>query len=582
MKTPFTLQHALKRSLKNSPIIFTGVLTGALLTACGGSGSSSPAVSAPVTETPASETPVAKTPVTETPVAETLSSQVKNIIMMIGDGMGPQQVGLLEDYIKRAPSNPYAGKDSALSIFAKEGNMALSMNGPHGSLVVDSACSASQLATGKPSGSEMLGLDQNGNNVETILEKAKALGKATGLVSDTRMTHATPAAFASHKRHRSLENDIAEEMLKDTQVDVMLSGGLRHWIPQGSSDASTELVNLINEPTMQIKSKRTDATNLLTDAQDLGYSLAFNKDQLANVDDDKLLGLFAYSGLNDGITHSQTKADADRAQPSLKEMTQKALDILSKDEDGFFLMIEGGQIDWAGHNNDTATMLHELLKFDEAVQAVYEWVEDRNDTLVVITADHETGSFGFSYSRTNLPVATELTGDQFQGHDYHPNFNFGELNTLDKIHSQSQSFSNFYYNEVYGKEITANELMTKFNAISEFDITEQQAVEILTMEANSSKAEADEKYGEHKYLSVDELPKIDDFEAFYVYGGEIHTNLMGRKVAAGQNTVWGTGTHTSVPVPVIVWGPKSITEQYKGLMHHVEVGEITMNTFTAE
>jgi alkaline phosphatase len=563
----------IKQSLKTTPLILSTIL----LTACGSDSSSGSNQSSPAAKADTS-TPDTTTPDTTTPDTTQPTGTIKNVIMMIGDGMGPQQVGLLEDYVKRAPSNPYNGKNSAISSFATQGNMALSMNGPHGSLVVDSACSASQLATGVASGSEMLGLDKDGNKVETILEKAKAMGKATGLVSDTRLTHATPAAFASHQRHRSLENDIAEEMLKDVQVDVMLSGGLRHWIPQGSDETSTELVNLINEPTVQIKSKRSDDTNLLVDAQNLGYSLAFNKTQLANADDDKLLGLFAYSGLDNGITYSQNKGTDAQVQPSLKEMTQKALDVLSKDDDGFFLMIEGGQIDWAGHNNDTATMLHELLKFDEAVQAVYDWVKDRNDTLVLITADHETGSFGFSYSRTNLPTAQQLSGEAFQGHDYHPNFNFGSLENLDKIHGQTQSFSDFYYSEMADKDLTATELMNKFNAISEFHITVEQAAQVLEMETNVSKTEADEKYGHHTYLSDADFPKVDDFEEFYVYGEEIQMDLLGRKVAAGQNTVWGTGTHTSVPVPVIAWGPAEAIAPYKGLMHHVNVGEITINT----
>lgn len=535
--------------------VSSALLATALLTACGGSSSSSNKNDQSSGEQP----------------------QIRNVIMMIGDGMGPQQIGLLEEYVTRAPSNPYQGKKTALTTFSNEGTIGLSMNGPHGSLVVDSACSASQLATGIPAGSEMIGLDKDGNSVETILEKAKAMGKATGLVSDTRMTHATPAAFAAHQPHRSLENEIAEEMLKEVGVDVMLSGGLRHWIPQNSSDADAALVAQINEPSIRIKSKRKDDKNLLTDASGLGYDLAFNRDQLAASEGNKLLGLFAYSGMNDGIAYSNEKNSPDRVQPSLKEMTVKALDVLSRDEDGFFLMIEGGQIDWAAHNNDTATTLHELLKFDEAVQAVYDWVKDREDTLVVITADHETGSFGFSYSRTNLPEAKQLNGDAFADRDYHPNYNFGPLENLDRIYAQKKSFGTFFYNDVSGENLTPAQLRDGFNAISEFNITEEQAAEILASEPNVAKAEADAKYPHgHGYLAADEFPKIDDFEEFYVYGDDLRMNLMARKVAAEQNTVWGTGTHTSVPVAVIAWGPEEFSGQYSQMMHHVNVGQKTI------
>lgn len=95
-----------------------------------------------------------------------------------------------------------------------------------------------------------------------------------------------------------------------------------------------------------------------------------------------------------------------------------------------------------------------------------------------------------------------------------------------------------------------------------------------------AKAEADEKYGIHKYLSDADFPKGDDFEEFYVYGEEIHMDLLGRKVAGSQNTIWGTGTHTSVPVPVpvIAWGPADVIAPHQDLMHHVNVGEVTINT----
>ena len=193
----------------------------------------------------------------------------------------------------------------------------------------------------------------------------------------------------------------------------MLSGGLRHWIPKQINDKGEayQALEKVTDGVVRLKSKRKDDRDLLAEAKQDGYQLAFSKKQLESASSDgKLLGLFAYSGMNDGIRHSQQKDDAARTQPTLREMTLKALDVLSKDPDGFFLMIEGGQIDWAGHNNDAGTMLHEMLKFDEAVEAVYEWVKERDDTMVVITADHETGSFGFSYSAANLPKATKAIG----------------------------------------------------------------------------------------------------------------------------------------------------------------------------
>jgi alkaline phosphatase len=512
-------------------------------------------------------------------------TKVKNVILMIGDGMGAQQVGLLEEYARRAPQSTYNdhANKTALSKFADAGQMGLSLNAPYGSngsLVVDSACSATQLATGMAAGSEMIGLDSKGNIVKTILERAKAQGKATGLVSDTRITHATPAAFASHQPHRSYEAAIAEELISSGSVDVMLSGGTRVFLPSDikTNQASRKQMAELGMPTsLYKKSKRKDQRNLLLEAkQQYGYSLAFDKEQLAASQGTKLLGLFANSGMDDGIAYTACKQDNSCTQPSLRDMTIKALDILSQDEDGFFLMIEGGQIDWAGHVNDAGWMLHELLKFDESVAAVYDWVKDRNDTLVVITADHETGSFGFSYSRKDLPQAQQLSGDGMQGKAYKPNFNFGALSHLDKLYAQSGTFYAMM-DKVNADwkfaNTTGQQWSEAINTYSAFKVTPQQAAPIGLREVNEYHVDG------HKYLDAKEFPKVNDFKEFYVYGDEVHANLIGRALGAEQNIVWGTGTHTAAPVPVYAFGPESITKQFSTMQHHVELSQKMADAF---
>ena len=169
------------------------------------------------------------------------SDKTKNVIMIIGDGMGPQQVGLLLTYARQAPHSVVKDSTTALDRMLKEGGvLGISLTHAANSLVTDSAASGTQLATGKPSGVEMIGSDADGNRTTTILEIAKKQGKSTGLVSDVRITHATPAAFAAHQPHRSLENEIALDMLK-TGPDVMLAGGLRHWIPKEANDKNSEV-----------------------------------------------------------------------------------------------------------------------------------------------------------------------------------------------------------------------------------------------------------------------------------------------------------------------------------------------------
>ncbi|MGF1725726.1 alkaline phosphatase [Photobacterium nomapromontoriensis] len=497
-----------------------------------------------------------------------LSAEIKNVILMIGDGMGPQQVGLLETYANNAPHSIYNGESTALYKLAKEGVIGSSLTHPEDAIVVDSACSATMLATGIYTASEVIGINSDGDPVETVLEKAKNMGKATGLVSDTRLTHATPAAFAAHQPHRSLENDIASDML-ETGVDVMLSGGLRHWIPKSTNDklgGYNELMALTRGD-VELKSKRNDERNLITEAQRNGYSLAFNRDMLEQAQGNKLLGLFSDSGMHDGIVYSNTKNSPDRTQPTLKEMTEKALALLSRDEDGFFLMVEGGQIDWAGHSNDAGTMLHEMIKFDEAIGSVYEWAKDRDDTLIIVTADHETGSFGFSYSSNNLPKPERRLGEAFKNRDYAPNFNFGRFAILDGLYNQKMSYGSMFgaFDKLDKKQQSPKSLAEIVNANSDFPITIAQATNILATKPNPH------HHDKHKYLSVDDVPTINDFDAFFPYNDR--GNLLAREHATGQNTVWGTGTHTHTPVNVFAWGPLNQIVPVSKIMHHSELGE---------
>ncbi len=494
---------------------------------------------------------------------------VKNLILMIGDGMGPQQVGLLQEYARRAANSVYRdqGGLTAMAKFADAGYVGLASTSPADTLVTDSACSSSQLAAGVSSGNEMIGLDQFGNPVETILEKAKRMGKATGLVSDTRISHATPAAFASHQRHRSLENEVAEQMLTGGNVDVMLSGGLRHWLPQSvNTDAAlqAEIGNLIDEPQMRLQSARRDERNLLQQAKDRGYELAFNREQLRRAQSDKVLGLFASSAMLNAITYQRQELPI---EPSLADMTLKALEILSRDPDGFFLMVEGGQIDWAGHDNDAGLLLHEMLKFDEAIAAVYQWVKNRTDTLVVITADHETGGFGFSYSRYRLPEAKKLNSPLFAEHPYRPDFNFGSTDILDKLYNQKKSFGEIWQQaRDGGAPPSVDSLVAAVNDNSDFKITPDQAREIIQLEVNEYRQPG------HKFLDTEFFPKVHDFKEFYVYGDNIHRDLIGRQLGKAQNVVWATGTHTHTPVPVIAWGPESVSRQFSTMAHHTQVG----------
>lgn len=503
---------------------------------------------------------------TDTPT-EVSPSAARNVILMIGDGMGAAHIGYLQLFAQRSPNSTFPDGTTAFDRLAADGEVSLSMTSAFDHLVVDSACSATQLATGQPARSETIGLDADGNPAQTILEYAESLGKATGLVTDTRITHATPAGFAAHVAHRSMESEIAVQMLS-SGADVLFSAGVRSFIPQGmSSDTGTE------EIPYRYSSKRHDDLNLLQQARDKGYATVFDREAMMQSDASRILGLFADAAMMDGIRDGSTRDDPDRTEPTLAEMTRKALDVLSQDENGFFLMVEGGQIDWAGHNNDAGRMLHELLRFEEAIDVVLEWIGDRDDTLLVVTADHETGGFGISYSKANIGPPQDLPGSGFADRPYEPNFNFGDNDQLATLYDQKLSF---------------------FEILLEWNASEEQSPELLRelivgatgLAVSLADAEQIASNVENRwyvegnyYLSAEETPAICDFPSFYVYGEGDRSAAIARVLADQVNVTWGTGTHTHAPVPVFAYGMPALQQEFDRFLHHTEIGQLLFEAF---
>jgi alkaline phosphatase len=244
-----------------------------------------------------------------------------------------------------------------------------SRTGSADSSITDSAAAATALATGVKTNNGMIGQDPDGNALVTILERARAEGMAVGLVTNTQMAHATPAAFAAHVPRRGMMVEIADQMVA-AGVNVLLGGGEDEFLP-------TTATGCYPEP-----GERTDGRDLIAEAVTAGYTHVCDAAAFAAIDPTAtmyLLGLFA----DEGMVRPYS--------PSLAEMTQKAIDILSQDPDGFFLMVEGGQIDWASHANDATSVIADVIGFDQAVSVALAHDFMLHQALIVVTADHETG-----------------------------------------------------------------------------------------------------------------------------------------------------------------------------------------------
>lgn len=288
-------------------------------------------------------------------------AEIKNVIFLIGDGMGVSYTTAFR-YLQDTPKTKFADRTELDKYLVGQ-----QMTYPEDPLqnITDSASAATAMSAGIKTYNSAIAVDNDGSEVKTVLEAAKAQGKATGLVATSEITHATPASFGAHDESRKNMNAIADDYYDDLvngqhKVDVLLGGG-------------TDLF------------ARNDR-NLVEEFKKDGFSYVTNKEDLFNDTNKQVLGLFAERGMPKMI-------DRSKDTPSLGDMTTSAINRLNQDKDGFFLMIEGSQIDWAGHDNDIVSAMSEMEDFEESFKAAIEFAKKDKHTLVIATADHSTGGY---------------------------------------------------------------------------------------------------------------------------------------------------------------------------------------------
>ncbi len=272
----------------------------------------------------------------------------KNVILLIGDGMGPEQIKAAGMYL--------TGQSGTLSFEALTQQGFVTTHSASAA-ITDSAAAATAMATGYKvnNGVISMAFPGNGSEYQTLLEIYKARGARTGLVTSDAMTGATPAGFGAHEPSRSNTTQIASDYLNQTRPNVLLGGG-------GSG--------------MSVSAATSAGYTVVTDRAGM---LAVNT------------GSVAYLSGQFGSGSMPYEYDGLGTLPHLHEMAATALDIVDNDPDGFFLMIEGSNIDHAGHANDINRNVFETIEFHNTVQTVLNWAAGRTDTLIIVTADHETG-----------------------------------------------------------------------------------------------------------------------------------------------------------------------------------------------
>lgn len=414
------------------------------------------------------------------------NAKVKNVIFLIGDGMGVSYTSA-HRYLKDDPSTKFAEK----TVFDQYlvGQQMTYPEDPAQN-VTDSASAATAMSAGIKTYNNAIAVDNDKSEVKTVLEAAKEKGKATGLVATSEITHATPASFGSHDISRKNMNAIADDYYDELingrhKVDVMLGGGTDLFV-------------------------RKDR-NLVEEFQKDGFSYVTNRDELLKDKNKQVLGLFAETGMPKMI-------DREKNTPSLEDMTTAAIDRLKQNKDGFFLMVEGSQIDWAGHDNDIVGAMSEMEDFEKAFNAAIEFAKKDKHTLVVATADHSTG--GYSIGANGI---YNWFGEPIKAAKRTPDFMAQQIINGASVEDTLKQFINL-------------------------DLTDK--------EIQSVKSAAEAK----NYTNIDNA--IED-----IFNARSHTG-------------WTTGGHTGEDVPVYAFGPSS--EKFAGQLDNTDHAKIIFDLLKAK
>jgi alkaline phosphatase len=324
----------------------------------------------------------------------------RNVIVLQGDGMAAAQ----RDLIRLVTVGNTPGRELVMNQLDHAGLVHTDPADPD-EAVTDSAAAATAFSTGVKTFNGAVGVDPQGNPVPTLLEDARKAGKATGLVTTSQVTDATPAAYAAHVTDRAQQSEIARQFLEASKPDVILGGGEDYWYPAGTPGAYPD-----NPPTDPTEQSKGDRGNLVERAQELGYRYVTDAAALERARGPKLLGLFA----NEEMFEHREEGQGDVYDPvvPLRDMAAKALDVLSRDREGFFVLIEEEAIDEMAHENNAGLMIKAGAALDRTVALAVDFARRTPGTLIVVQGDHETGGLTIEN-----PDPEDESGDELSRED---------------------------------------------------------------------------------------------------------------------------------------------------------------------
>ena len=440
----------------------------------------------------------------------------KYVFLFIGDGMSVPQRMTAEEFSRKAGTGPLAM--NAMPFTATTRTCSFD------SLVTDSAAAATAIACGEKTKNHYSGVDPEGKPLFSSAAAAKKAGVKVGIVTTVTITHATPAGFYAHRNNRGDAYGISLD-LADSGFDFFAGGGLD-----------------VNPKNSQKHKQYAEFGDAYEYVRSKGYKIVKTKDQFLALKpgDGKVFTRFTNGALESTI-------DADGTQPTLAEMVAKAVEMLDGDS-GFFIMAEGGRIDWAGHGNDAATNLRDVLALDEAVKVAIEFQNKHpDDTLVVVTGDHETGGMSMGFAGTGYALYMDRLVNQ--------TMSVGKFG--DKVNAAFKDNPNLSFDDV--KPIIAEAFGFKFEGDAKKDgmvLTESELKGIVAafdhdVEFHKSKIAENSQY---------------DGEKRYLLGGECRI-VMSHKCGIG----WSSGAHTAMPVLTTAKG--RCAEKFSGFIENTDIAK---------